>query len=274
MDISIPILMYHQVSSAVHTNFREYTVTTEAFIAQMKILKRLGFSPITMSELIGFKKKINTLPAKPIIITFDDVLEDTVENTVPVLEHMGFNAVFYVPTEFVGRKSSWMLSDVDVEFQLIDWTRVRDLSSRGFEVGSHTMTHPHMNTISTEYSYRELEESRKILEENLNQEVRHMAYPFGAFDERIRAIVNDAGYYTACTTEPHIANTGDDMLTLPRLNMGMDDNLFDFILKINIAYTATGIYKTFNRRIKNSKRFIPKPARAILKKLLRYTKSS
>ncbi len=274
MANSIPILMYHQVSNVVHPNFREYTVTTEMFTSQMRILKRLGFNPITFNQLFSYKRGTGILPRKPIIITFDDVLVDAVECTVPILEEFGFKAVFYVPTDYVGRKSSWMIPDVDVEFPLVDWVEIRELISKGFEIGSHSITHPHLDKISSKDCYRELEGSRKKLEQKLGVEIRHMAYPFGEFDESVRELANNAGYYTACAGESYIANSNSHLLSLPRQNVGMSDNMVEFLLKIHFGYTITDVWKTCKNRTENLKPLVPKPVRQVLKKLLKYPNSA
>src|SRR3990167_5238229 len=237
MNLRIPILMYHQVSEEPDPNFLEYSVTTKAFSKQIKILKLLGFESITLTKLVDFMQGRTNLPHKPIIITFDDGTQDAIDNAVPILEDSGFSAVFFIPTNYVGRKSSWMLSTVNTEFQVIDWATVRKLDSKGFEIGTHSMSHPHLDQIPTIDCQKELEGSRSILEELLDHEVRHMAYPFGDYDERVRELAHEAGYYTACTTEEKIANSKDHMLALPRLNIGMQDTLIDFVIKVFTAKT-------------------------------------
>lgn len=265
MKFTIPILMYHQVSTEAPPNFSDHTVRTDVFKSQMKILKFLGFQPITFDQLYEYTEKKNSLPSKPVIITFDDVFQDAIENAVPILESSGFNAVFYVPTNFVGKKSSWMLPDVNTEFQIADWSTIKDLDSRGFEIGSHTMSHPEMDAISKEDCYRELVESRKILEETLGHEVRHLAYPFGCYDDNVRTLTHEAGYYTACTVVPLIANSSHDLFELPRINVGREESLSDFVLQIYTAHT----YKEHYRNKKTTLiRTIPKPVRRFIKKLI------
>jgi peptidoglycan/xylan/chitin deacetylase (PgdA/CDA1 family) len=264
MKLSIPILMYHQVSPVAHPKFLKFTVTTEAFAAQMSVLRRLGFNPITFNTLTGYKQRLNPLPSKPIIITFDDVFEDAIENAVPILKNVGFKAVFYAPTEFVGKTSSWMLPDVGVEFQLINWPQLRDLDAKGFEIGSHTMTHPYLNKIPSEDCYIELERSRNILEEHLDHEVKHMAYPYGYFNGEVKAAAKQAGYITACAALEKLTNINDDLLCLPRLNVGMEDSLLDYVLKIHTAYSINGVYKNRSHILRSA---IPAPVRRFIKKL-------
>jgi peptidoglycan/xylan/chitin deacetylase (PgdA/CDA1 family) len=231
----------------------------------MKTLKLLGFVPITFDQLLKYQEGGTDLPRKPVIITFDDVLSDAVDNAVPILESSGFKAVFYVPTNFVGIKSSWMLPEVNVEFQLIDWATVRSLDSRSFEIGSHTMNHPWLNRVSHSECQCELEGSRKKLEDFLGHEIRHLAYPFGAYDESVKKIACLTGYRTGCTTDPYIARIGNDLFSLPRLNMGMADSLPDFIIKLETAKTPIRKLETYLWVLRGK---IPKPIRQFIKKCL------
>ncbi len=265
MNLSIPILMYHQVSNEPNPNYLEYTVTTKAFAAQMKILKLLGFVPITFSRLTDYKNGITKLPSKPVIITFDDGMQDAIDNAVPILKNSGFTAVFYIPTDYVGRNGSWMIPEANIELPVIDWATVISLDRMGFEVGAHSMSHPHLDKVSTDDCNKELSGSRQKLEEVLGHEVRHMAYPFGDYNERVKTLVDECGYVTACTTEEGIASLNNDMLTFPRLNMGMDAELLNFLCKINSAHSPIGIIA---RRMQAVRYNMPKPIKQIIKKLI------
>ncbi|MEW6145843.1 MAG: polysaccharide deacetylase family protein [Thermodesulfobacteriota bacterium] len=241
MNLNIPILMYHQISREPHPNFLEYTVTPKAFEAQMKALKFLGFVPITFSKLLDYKNGSAKPPSKPVIITFDDGLQDAIDNAVPILESTGFTAVFYIPTDYAGRKSSWMIPEVNVEFQIIDWATVTMLDSMGFEVASHSMSHPRLSKISSNDCFGELSGSRRKLEEILGHEVRHIAYPYGDYNESVKILASEAGYYTACTTEESFVDLDNDMFALPRFNMGVDISMLNFLCKINTADSPIGI---------------------------------
>jgi len=236
----------------------------------MKILNHLGFTPITMSEFLDYKERRNSIPKKPIIITFDDGLEDSIENSVPILDNYGFKAVYYIPTAFVGTKSRWLQRDIGAQFQLADWSRIKELDRCGHEIGAHSKTHPHLNTLPPEECYCELKDSRETLEEALGHRVEHLAYPYGDFDDITKNIAHETGYLTASTTELSIADLNDDLLSLPRLNIGMEDNLLDFVTKIYSSYTVTGILNTSKYRAINT---VPRPAKNLIKKLINYRKS-
>jgi peptidoglycan/xylan/chitin deacetylase (PgdA/CDA1 family) len=265
MNLNIPILMYHQISHEPHPNFLEYTVTPKAFEAQMKALKFLGFVPITFSKLLEYKNGSAKPPSKPVIITFDDGLQDAIDNAVPILESAGFTAVFYIPTDYTGRKSSWMIPEVNVEFQVIDWTTVTMLDSMGFEVGSHSITHPRLSKIASVDCLGELSGSRRKLEEILGHEIRHIAYPFGDYNESVKMLVHEAGYYTACTTEEGFADLDNDMFAMPRFNMGVGVRMLNFLCKINTADSPIGIMAK-QMLIVQSK--VPRSVKKIVKRIL------
>ena len=256
MSLSIPILMYHQVSPEPDTEFLRFTVTQESFANQMKLLKLLGFTPITLNEL-PYSKEDNGKPkTKPIIITFDDGLRDLLDYAVPVLKSYGFPAVFYISTDYVGKQSSWMVPEIGIEFPVMNWDEIKDLDSDGFQIGSHSMSHPYLARLSAEDCLSELKGSREILENRLGHEVRHMAYPNGSVNDNVRSLAEESGYHTACSSIKRIASTKDDPLLLPRLVIAGEDTVLDFITKI---YTARAPWASINGR-----------TRALYRKFIRF----
>lgn len=266
MSLNIPILMYHQVSNEPHPSFMRFTVTTKVFERQMQILNLLGMTPITLSRLYDYKYGMADIPGKSVIITFDDCLQDAIDNAVPILHKMGFTAVFFMTTGYAGKKSSWMIPEIDFEFRVADWTVIKDLDSMGFEIGSHSVTHPYMDDIPADECLGELTSSRKMLEEILNHKVRHMAYPHGAYNKTLVNLVEESGFLTACTTEERITNDDDGMLTLPRINMGMEDTLSDFVCKL---YYGKSLPARINdSHVAHLKEAIPGPVRKLIRKYL------
>lgn len=233
MSLSIPILMYHQVTPKVHPGFIDCSVTPRMFKIHMNILKLLRFTPINLTHLEDYRMRESILPSKPVLITFDDCYQECIDHAVPVLEEKGFTAVFYMPTDYAGTDSHWLVPELGFEFPIIDWATVRRLDSSGFQIGSHSMSHPWLAEISPKDCLRELVGSRKILEDKLGHEVVHLAYPYGSFDENVRAMAAEAGYRTACTTEEHFSRPGDDPLLLPRVDIFGYYNTADFILKLH-----------------------------------------
>jgi peptidoglycan/xylan/chitin deacetylase (PgdA/CDA1 family) len=231
----------------------------------MRVLRMLNYESITFDTFLDCREGKAKLPRKPIIITFDDALEEAIDNSLPILENCGFKAVYYVTTGYVGTKSDWMIPEVNVVFQVAAWPKIKNLNSLGFELGSHSVTHPHLNEVPAEECLRELKASRQTLEDMLGHEVRHMAYPHGAFNASVRDLAYESGYRTATTCEPTFAKLSDDLLSLPRFNVGMEDTLLDFIAKLYIAKSPTDILNYYDGAIRKK---IPAPARKFIRKYI------
>ncbi len=90
---TIPVLLYHGIT----VSDRQDTVPLKSFRDQMLALKKDGFQSITPAQLRSFFDGGEPLPAKPILITFDDARADSFLYADPVLEETGFKAVMFVP---------------------------------------------------------------------------------------------------------------------------------------------------------------------------------
>lgn len=235
MKTGIPILMYHQVTPHPPLALRKYVVTLRAFAAQMNWLALTGYVPITLDVLLAHRSSRCPLPSRPIVITFDDGFQDCVEHAVPILHARGFTATFYLVAGLVGKTSRWLLPERGVELPLMDWTAARRLEAAGFQCGSHTMSHPRLADLSPAACHDELLESRCLLEDRLGHEVRHLAYPFGSFNEAVRALAAETGYRSASSVKIGLSPPEDDSLALHRVPVTGQDSLLDFICRLHTA---------------------------------------
>ena len=89
----IPVLLYHGIS----LSDRQDTVALKNFRNQLLALKQDGYHSITITQLLGFFEDNVALPAKPILITFDDARADSFKYADPVLKEIGFQATMFVP---------------------------------------------------------------------------------------------------------------------------------------------------------------------------------
>ena len=227
----IPILSYHDVSPSPHPAFRRYSLTVREFSRQMRWLARRGHTTIDMDTLTGARSGTATLPAKPVVITFDDGFRSCVEHAVPILQAHGFTAVFYLVTGLMGATSRWM-ADAGVHLPIMSWGAARQLAADGFQCGLHTATHPRLPSVDPVRRRAELVDSRRRAEDELGRAMVHFAYPYGAFDPVVRESVAEAGYETATSTQPALAGENDDLLALPRITMHGGDALPTFLLRL------------------------------------------
>jgi peptidoglycan/xylan/chitin deacetylase (PgdA/CDA1 family) len=227
--------MYHQVTPRPLPAFRKYAVTTKAFAAQMQWLAWAGYVPVSLDDLLNARSDRTRLPSRPVIITFDDGLEDCVKYAVPILQAQGFTAIFYLVAGLMGETSRWLRLERGIEFPLMDWTAARQLLAAGFQCGSHSMSHPRLANLSAAACREELVRSRQMLEDNLGQEIKHLAYPYGSFTEQVQVAVAETGYRSACSVRIGLSPCDDDPMALHRVPVNGRDSLFDFICRLHTA---------------------------------------
>jgi peptidoglycan/xylan/chitin deacetylase (PgdA/CDA1 family) len=211
-QIVVPILMYHRinvVTPSTPAESRGLTVHPHVFARQMTWLKRQGYRTITQRELFEALMCGRPLGPKPIVITFDDGYRDVFFKASPVLKRLGMRATAYVVS---GR-----ISGRDPSF--LTWPLLHALERRGIEIGSHTMAHLDMTSLSDARMLEDLTRSRRMLERELGHRVPWLAYPFGAYDSRVERLARQAGYLLAVTTRPGAVQSARQPFALPRLRV-------------------------------------------------------
>jgi peptidoglycan/xylan/chitin deacetylase (PgdA/CDA1 family) len=211
-EIKVPILMYHLINVSppgTPSSERRLTVHPADFARQMRWLKQHGYRTVTQRELFEALFQGRRLGPKPILITFDDGYRDLYVNATPVLARLGMRATAYVITSRL--KNGYPL--------FLTWRLLRQLPSRGIEIGSHTATHVDLTSLSDRDAARELVQSRRAIERRLRRPVRWLAYPFGDYDARIERLVRRAGYVLAVTTDPGSVQSARRPLALRRLQV-------------------------------------------------------
>lgn len=234
----IPILMYHEVTPRPHPAFLKYSITPGTFARQMRWLALAGYRTIGLDTLLDYRSGTADLPPRPIAITFDDGFRDCVEYTLPVLQARGFTATYFVVTGLVGGSARWLRSDLGIEPPMLTWDDARRLAAAGCECGAHTVSHPRLPALSTADCRDELLASRRALEDRLGYAVRHMAYPFGLYDERVRGLVAEAGYRSARSSRPGLSPSDDDPLALHQVPVKGGDSFLDFVVRLRTAETG------------------------------------
>jgi peptidoglycan/xylan/chitin deacetylase (PgdA/CDA1 family) len=237
-EVAVPILMYHEVSPRPHSAFSRYTVTVREFTRQMRWLATFGYGTIDMDSLVRARMGQGSLPDRPVLITFDDGFQGCADYAVPVLRAHGFTAIFYLVAGLMGKTSRWILPELGLELPLMSWDSVRRLASSGFQCGAHTLTHPRLARLPPDRCRTELVDARRQLEDGIGGPIHHLAYPFGDYDETVRALAAEAGYVSACSTRKGLSGAADDQLALHRVPVYGHDSLLDFGCRLRTGLTV------------------------------------
>jgi peptidoglycan/xylan/chitin deacetylase (PgdA/CDA1 family) len=200
----VPILMYHHIRvppAGAKRLERILTVTPDDFYNQMDALYKAGFKTISLREL--FEKRWE----KRFIITLDDGYKDVLTEAYPILASFGFKATIFVIVNEIGKPGH------------LNWWDIKFLESQGWEVGSHTMSHLNLTPLSPSQQWKEIYESKRILEEKLGHPIYFISYPAGRFNEQVIQLVKEAGYLGAVTTIPGKINRIEDNYKLKRVRI-------------------------------------------------------
>jgi peptidoglycan/xylan/chitin deacetylase (PgdA/CDA1 family) len=234
-SVAVPILMYHHISPAPTHNLLDLslTVTPRIFAAQLDYLKAHGYHTITFNQLFNALYFAAPLPARPIILTFDDGYEDVYQYALPLLRSHGFSGMFYIITGAVGAPG------------YMRWGQIRDLLAQGMQIGSHTIHHISLGWIiigAPRLTQQELQVSQATLQQQLGIAIQQFCYPSGEpfrngtplEQQRISAMLAADGYVGA-TTDP--GRTGwfqesSQPFALLRIRVDGRETLSEFIASI------------------------------------------
>ncbi len=205
----VPILGYHHVEYGDGPKLN--TTTAEIFSRQMRYLKNHGFSVISLDELVEGIKKKKSFPKNTVVITFDDGYEDNYTFAFPILRANGFPATIFIIAGQIDQPGHLTLE------------HIKEMERHGIVMGSHTVNHSYLPSLPIEEQHRQIEMSKKILEEKLGHSIDYFAYPSGGFSEPIKAMVQKAGYKGALTTNRGYHRFNEDVYELKRVRLNSED---------------------------------------------------
>ena len=231
----IPILMYHHIAEC--ETYNTMTVSPQRFEADMVFLRDNGFTPLLPADLEAILQGEMPLPARPVMITFDDGYESNYLTAFPILKQAGMKATISLITQLVrtedGKGSGWALS----------WKQCKEMYDSGLvDFGSHSWSlHNNENSLQLipggvngimrlpdesheDYMARaggDLQRSVETIESTLGSHVRLYTYPFGATDTWFFPLLEEQGISLAVTTTAKMADLSGNLLTLPRYRVDM-----------------------------------------------------
>jgi len=215
----IKVLMYHRIFDPADgsADDRKTCIPPAVFRSHLRTIERLGFTPVTFEDYALYLDGRLNLPKKPILITFDDGYVDTLHTALPILREFGMKAVVFVLADPAMKTNSWDAGKGITQAPLMTAEQIIELHAAGIEIGSHSLTHPHLTELTKERAWEEISRSRVLLEILLNAPVRVFAYPYGDLNAEVRHLVGEAGYRFGCGVYTGPPSIGDDHFDIRRI---------------------------------------------------------
>ena len=222
-DRTLCVLMYHKVNDLEGNSV---TVPVSQFDEQMAQLGDLGYTAVSLDDVLAHYLDRKPLPQQAVLITFDDGYGDNLENAVPILQRYGYPAVLFVPIGYLDGSRPLPhdehLASRGIVNRTLDWSDLADLERAGVRVESHGIGHRPLADLEVDEAAREIVLSKLRLEERLGRPVRAFAYVKGS-EAHYRpvhlSLLRQAGYDVAFTSISGGNGPGTDPLQLHRYNV-------------------------------------------------------
>jgi peptidoglycan/xylan/chitin deacetylase (PgdA/CDA1 family) len=222
-DRTLRVLMYHKVNDLWPN---PTTVPTAVFAEQMALLEALGYTPVSLDAVLAHYLDGAPLPARAVLLTFDDGYRDNLENALPILREHGYPAVLFVPIGFLDdarplpHEESLRL--LGVRNETVDWDELAELEAGGIRVESHGIGHRPLSELEPAEATREIALSKLRLEDRLGREVVAFAFVKGSLADyrpEHASLVQQAGYRLAFTSVSGANGPDTDRFRLRRYNV-------------------------------------------------------
>ena len=215
--------MYHRVeplppkSGAQRTGL---TVIPSNFQIQMDWLRERGFETVSLYDMQNALALGQPLPAKPIVISFDDGYRGVYDFAFPVMRAHGYTGTLFLPTELIDKQ----------EPDYINWQMAEELARAGWKIEPHTKSHVELPGQPHNYILYQALGSMETIRAHVGYQPRYFCYPGGEYDAEVIGLLKEIGYWGAVTTRFAIDHQLKDAYKWGRVRVSGQETLRDFAL--------------------------------------------
>jgi len=203
--------MYHVIDEPPRSApFPDLYVSRRELRGQLRWLARAGYEAVTLGRVFDAWHGRATLPARPIVLSFDDGYRSHVTAALPLLRRQGWPGVLNL--DLSNLAPAWGIPPAGV----------RKLLAAGWEVDAHSLSHADLTSLSGMALAREVSGSRRAIQRLFGVVPRFFCYPAGRYDTEAVAAVRTAGFDGATTTELGLADRRSPFV-LARVRVSRED---------------------------------------------------
>ncbi len=187
------VLMYHALYDGERERQqldvfdRAYAASVQTFERQLDFLKTAGIPVLSARQLVP---EVTKLPEGGVLLTFDDGHASGYQHAGPRLEARGLNAIFFVTSDFIGRRPGFC-----------SWSQLAEMTRAGMAVQAHGRTHRFFDDLDTAEARAELSEARAAIERGAGGRVSAISFPGGRYRARDLRLGREAGYRLFFTSD-------------------------------------------------------------------------
>ena len=200
----IPVIGYHSIGED-SSGTNPLVISKDRFRKHLQTLKDKGYTTLNLKQVEDYLVNNEPIPAKSVLLTFDDGYEDNYTNMYPILKEFNMNAVIFVIPTYLDSG------------EYLKRSQVKEMSDNGVDIQSHTYLHKRLGDLSYEEQLKELTLSKKAVKDITGKDVIAVAYPEGIYNEDTIKAVKEAGYKMAYTIKRGYADRDDNVFELNRI---------------------------------------------------------
>ena len=242
--IFLPVIMYHSITE--HPS-GDYQITPDAFAEDLRYLRANGYESVSVAQLLAYTEGTGTLPAHPVLLTFDDGFYNNLSAALPLLEQYDMCAVVSVVGYYTDVTAA---RDPHVPaYSYLEWEDIRALLRSGrIEIGSHTYDlHSNEERAGCSILFGEEEEAYTemlrqdvgLLQSRMQEETGYtpvvFAYPYGFICRESIPVLRELGFVCTltCYEKPnYITRDSSCLYGLYRYNRSPDDTAEEFFSRV------------------------------------------
>lgn len=208
----VPILAYHHIGAPPPGANRALWVRPGLLERQLSALARAGYEAVTLDRVWQAWHGPGTLPARPVVLSFDDGYRSQWRAAAPALAARHWPGVLNLQTSRLGVRGGLTAG------------QVRAMIASGWEIDAHSVTHPDLRRVNARRLTAEVAGSRRTLQQRFGVAADFFAYPYGRRDAAVEGAVRRAGFLGATTTVRAIAAPDADPFALGRVLVAANDS--------------------------------------------------
>ncbi|MBK0384347.1 polysaccharide deacetylase family protein [Pedobacter sp. SD-b] len=187
----VPVLCYHQIrdwTAKDSKSAKDYIIPVQTFKEHIKMLADSGYHSIQPDQYYNYLAYGDALPAKPVMLTFDDTDYDQFEVGNKELKKYGFKGVYFIMTVSIGKNG---------KYRYMSKADIKELSDEGNTIGSHTYDHQNVKKLVGDDWTKQIDKPTKVLEDITGKKIDHFAYPFGLWNKEAIPELKKRGFRDA-----------------------------------------------------------------------------
>ena len=229
----VRILMFHSIANEHVLGIDNRNVVELPPLAFRRLIRYLvpRYRIISLVELVELLEHQIPLPAKTLVLTFDDGYANNYHEALPLLSEFDLRATIFVAAGFIGKPG------------YLEESMLAPLLARHIDLEGHTVNHPVLSQVKEEVAREEITRGKELLAQLSGKPVTIFAYPKGKlqhYSPRVVELVREAGFRAACTTLRGTNTLKTPLFELRRIGIDGSDSFFNFWLKLHGGYDWTG----------------------------------